>query len=315
MFSDEAKYLTTAKAQNLKAKGITDVFVCTRDASGTYHLSDLQNVITLCHKQGIKVHAWIACFKSGGNFVNPSTSTSTTTKTVSGKYKVYYKHYYKVYYKHYYKHYYKYKGKWYYKWKYYYKYYTKYTWKYYYKYTYKTVTSTSSYQQTLINNIANIAKNYNVDGISLDYVRYPGTAYKYFGASTIIANFVSKVNNAIGNKELSCVVMSEGSVNAYYYGQDYSLLTKYCDFLLPMTYKGNYGQNDAWITSMTKYIVAHSNGKPVFTGLTTYYGDNNLRALSSTELKNDVLAAKSGGAKGYCLFKYDYGCTSVPSWS
>ena len=238
MFSSEAKYLTTSKVTALKQKGVTDVYVMTKDASGTIHNTELSNAIRLCHAQNIRVHAWFACFKTSSGWANPANT---------------------------------------------------------------------AYQNTLLSQIKSVIKNHGVDGISLDYVRYPGTACYYSGASDIIANFVSKVNNIIGNKKLSCVVMSEGSTNAKYYGQDYSKLTKYCDYLLPMTYKGNYGENDAWITSMTKYIVQHSNGKPVYTGLTTYYGDNNLRTLTATEMQNDVNAAKKGGAAGITLFKYNYG--------
>ena len=57
------------------------------------------------------------------------------------------------------------------------------------------------------------------------------------------------------------------------------------------------------------------DGKPVYTGLTIFYSDFNLRSLTSTEFKNDVLAAKKGGASGFALFKYNYGCVSVSSWS
>ena len=237
-------------------------------------------------------------------------------KSLLAKTKIYYKNYYKVHYKHYYKSYYKYKGKWYYKWKYTYKYYWKYTWKHYFKYTYKTVTTTSRYQQNIINNIKNIAKNYNVDGIQLDYVRYPGTAHYYKNSNQIIANFVNNVKTVLpANMELSCVVMPEGSTNAYYYGQDYNLLTKYCDFLAPMVYKGNYGKSTSWITSSTNYIVQHSNSKPVYVGITAYYSDFNLRALSGSEMQTDVNSARKGGASGIILFKYNYGFKGSFSWN
>lgn len=319
MFSSSASALTDNQAQSLKNKGITDVFVCTRDGSGNWYYGSLQNAITKLHKKGIKVHAWINCFHTSTGFVNPSTST--TVKTITGKkkvsYKSYYKYWYKKYYKHYYKYYYKYKGKWYHKhkygWKYTWKHITKYKIKYKYVYTYKN--TTTSYQDSLIKGINYITANYDVDGIHLDYVRYPGTAHYYKGATNIITNFVAKVHANIPNDvQLSCAVMSEGSSNAYYYGQDYSQLTKYVDFLAPMTYAGNYNQGNAWITSMTKYIVAHSNGKPVYTGLTTYYSDFNLRTLAASELYYDVQSAKKGGAKGFVLFRYGYGTTSVPTF-
>lgn len=245
MFSSEASYLTTAKVTALKNKGVTDIYVMTYNPEGIKCYSALQKTVKLGHAQGIRVHAWISCFKTSSGWVNPSSATR---------------------------------------------------------------------QATILSVIKYVVANYDVDGISLDYVRYPGTACYYSGASDIIANFVSKVNNVIGNKKLSCVVMSEGSTNAKYYGQDYSKLTKYCDYLLPMTYKGNYNQGDAWITSMTKYIVAHSNGKPVYTGLTTYYSDSYLVSLSASQMQKDVNAAKKGGASGITLFKYNYGYKGSISW-
>lgn len=66
---------------------------------------------------------------------------------------------------------------------------------------------------------------------------------------------------------------------------------------------------------MTKYIVAYSDERPVYAGLTIYYSDLYLRTLTSTELKNDVKAAKAVRASGFVLFKYEYGCICVPSWS
>ena len=242
MFSKDAKCLTTTKAQALKSKGITDVYVCTKDIYGNYHLSELQNAITLLHKQGIRVHAWITCFKDD-SWVNPSSS---------------------------------------------------------------------SYQSKLISKIKSIVSNYEVDGIHLDCVRYPGTAYKHKNASQIIANFVSKVNNVIGNKILSCAVMAEGSKTAYFYGQDYSLMSKYCNYLCPMAYKGNYGQSTSWITSVVKYVVQHSSCK-VYAGLTTYYSDSNQRSLSASEMQKDVNSAKKGGASAIVLFRYKLGYNGIIS--
>ena len=244
MFSAEAKQLTTAKAQALKSKGITDIYVCTRDVNGNYHLSELQNAITLLHKQAIRVHAWIICFKNDEGWVNPLSST---------------------------------------------------------------------YQSSLISQIKSITTNYNVDGIHLDYVRYPGTAYKYQNASQLIADFVSKVDNVIGDKILSCAVMAEGSINDDYYGQDYILLSKYCNYLCPMAYKGNYEQSTSWITSTISYIVQQSSC-PIYAGLTTYCGDDNLRALSASEMQTDVNSAKKGGASGIVLFKYNFGYTGSISF-
>ena len=99
--------------------------------------------------------------------------------------------------------------------------------------------------------------------------------------------------------------MPEGANNAYNYGQNYTQLADYLDFFVSMTYEGNYNANDAWITSATKYIVDHAKGKPVYSGLTTYWSDTNTRVLSNDEL--DAEAAKLGGADGFVLFRYGIG--------
>jgi len=182
----------------------------------------------------------------------------------------------------------------------------------------------TTYVTSLISFISSVTKysvnGKNLDGIHLDYVRYPGTAYKYTGATATITSFVQKVYNTVkainSSVTVSAALMPEGSVNAYYYGQNYTQLSNYLDFLVPMIYKGNYGYNSStgtnskgssgtnWIASTVAYIVSQSNGKPVIAGLQTYRSDNNVTAISASELQNDINAAMSNGASGYALFRY-----------
>ena len=105
---------------------------------------------------------------------------------------------------------------------------------------------------------------------------------------------------------LSASLMPEGSVNAYYYGQDYSKLATYLDFLVPMVYKGNYKADTDWIGRMTNYIVSQANGKPVLVGLQTYRSDNDLSRLPAAELEQDINKALEKGASGYVLFRYGF---------
>ena len=160
----------------------------------------------------------------------------------------------------------------------------------------------------LLNNIIQIVKNYNIDGIHLDYVRYPGTAYNYTNGTETITSFVKDVYNTIKSLKpdiaLSAALMPEGSVNGYYYGQDYAKLAPYLDFLVPMIYKGNYNKDTAWIGSTTKYIVENSGGKPVLAGIQTYESDSNRTAIPSDELNSDINSALNKGASGYVLFRY-----------
>jgi hypothetical protein len=165
-------------------------------------------------------------------------------------------------------------------------------------------------QNNIIKTIKDITKNYNIDGIFLDYVRYPGTAYKSAGATNTITSFVAKVYSTVKSIKpkvaVSAALMPEGAVNSYYYGQDYTKLSKYLDFLVPMIYSGNYNQNNNWIKNTTKYIVASSNGKPVIAGLQTYRSDKNLTVISASEIRSYINSANSGGASGYALFRYGW---------
>jgi hypothetical protein len=165
-------------------------------------------------------------------------------------------------------------------------------------------------QNSIIKEITDITKNYNINGIFLDYVRYPGTAYKTAGSTNTITSFVAKVYSTVKSIKpkvaVSAALMPEGAVNSYYYGQDYSQLSKYLDFLVPMVYSGNYNENSSWITSTTKYIVAHSNGKPVIAGLQTYRSDKNLTIIPASEIRTNINSAIKGGASGYALFRYGW---------
>ena len=217
MFSDPAKYLTTAQAKSLKDKGVKTVFVCVRDGSGNYYYSSLQNAINKLHPQGIKVIAWVNCFHTNIGFVNPITATT--------------------------------------------------------------------YKANLISKIKYISSNYNCDGIQLDYCRFPGTAHYYSQGTSTITTFVKNFKTVVPkNKSLSIACFAEGSMTSYYYGQNYTQLGKYVDYFCPMAYKGNYGKSSSWIKTVTNYIVENDNNKPVYTTLTTYYSDFNLRSLTATKM-------------------------------
>ena len=318
----------------LKNAGVTDVFVFSSRYSTSYSYNKvLSAVIPQAHARGINVHAWVTCFKdANNNWVDPQGLKSSK---VSVPYKYWYKGWYKVAYKVKVKHYtkvkYKYKGKWRTKYKVKYTYVTKYKWKkgWTYKWLYKTKTVykyDSSFNNGLVNYIAAVAKT-GVDGIHMDYVRYPGTAYKYSGATSTVTSFVAKVHNtvkAVNSKiTLSAVVMPEGSSNSYYYGQDYSQMSKYLDFIVPMIYKGNYGYDQvngtnkygasgtAWIASKTAWIVQHSNGIPVLAGLQTYRSDSNTSFVPADELTKDINAVMANGAYGYVLFRYGLSLLTV----
>lgn len=178
-------------------------------------------------------------------------------------------------------------------------------------------TATKSYNQAHFNKILYKIKTYSrmdyIGGIHLDYLRYPGTSYKYSYSNGVtgekaITKFVSQsklyINKYNPNILLSAAVMPETSSNAYYYGQNIPKLSKYLDIIIPMVYKGNYNKDPSWITSTTKWFVKNSVGARIWTGIQTYKSDNNPKQLSASELNIDCKAILSGGADGIGLFRW-----------
>lgn len=121
--------------------GITDVYVkVSRLVDYQTTLDNLADVKEKLSSSGIRIHAWVTCFKdANGNWVDPLGTYSYTVQvpyqqTVKVSYKQWYKGWYKKYYtkwaKKWYKSWYKYRGKWRYKWKYKWAQKSKYKWKY-----------------------------------------------------------------------------------------------------------------------------------------------------------------------------------------
>ena len=152
------------------------------------------------------------------------------------------------------------------------------------------------------------AKIKGVSGIHLDYLRYPGTAYKTSGGTAAISEFVKQITEAIhdinSNLIVSCALMPETTSNAYYYGQDYSVISKYMDVVIPMIYKGNYGKTSTWITTTAKWFVDNSKGAQVWAGLQGYKSDSDTTKLTASALKTDVQAALNGKAPGVVIFRW-----------
>ena len=140
----------------------------------------------------------------------------------------------------------------------------------------------------------------NVKGVHLDYLRYPGNAYKTNGGANTITAFVKKVRSQNPKTFLSCAVMPEND-NKHYYGQDIDALGKIVDAILPMQYKGNYEAGTSWLTSTTKDF---SKKATIWSGLQTYKSDDDETQLSEKELQNDAKTCLNAGAKGAILFRY-----------
>jgi hypothetical protein len=162
---------------------------------------------------------------------------------------------------------------------------------------------------SLLKTISTITRNYAVSGIHLDYVRYPGDAYKHPGGSEAITLFVKKVRTTVKsikpNVAISAAVMPECAQNNRYYGQNYQKLAPHLDFMVPMIFTANYNGNSKWIQKTTSYISQHSGNKPLLVGIQTYrIKSGKVQKFTVQELKAQIDAAKKGGADGYVLFRW-----------
>lgn len=166
----------------------------------------------------------------------------------------------------------------------------------------------------LFNEIIDEALDYasipGVAGIHLDYIRYPGTAYKTSGGTEAISTFVQMICDTL-NREypgilISAAMMPEPNSLYKYYGQDYSVFGKYLDAVIPMVYKGNYEASSSWITSVTNYFVANGQKALVLPGVQSYKSDENPVLLSEEELKNDLQAGLDAKAAGVGVFRFAF---------
>ena len=139
-----------------------------------------------------------------------------------------------------------------------------------------------------------------VKGVHLDYLRYPGNAYKTSGGTKAITDFVQKVRKQNPNTFLSCAVMPEED-DKKYYGQDIDALAKIVDVIIPMQYKGNYSSGVNWLKSTSKFF---SNKAKIWSGLQSYKSDDDTTLLSASELTSDIKACLDNGAQGAIIFRH-----------
>ena len=140
-----------------------------------------------------------------------------------------------------------------------------------------------------------------VAGVHLDYLRYPGNAYKTEGGTEAINDFVRRVREELSDSiQLTCAMMPESSAE-YYYGQDIAALGQILDAVIPMQYKGNYHAGTEWLASTTQEFSKHAT---IWSGLQSYKSDEEAEPLTGEELENDIRTCMGNGAKGALLFRY-----------
>lgn len=147
-----------------------------------------------------------------------------------------------------------------------------------------------------------------VAGIHLDYVRYPGTAFKTPGGTSAVSEFVRQAVDSLHQISprlvVSAALMPETTANEHYYGQDYAAISKHLDVVVPMIYKGNYKKTTSWIAATTKWYAENSKGARVWAGLQGYKSDEDTSPLPKPEITADAKAALDAGAAGVVIFRW-----------
>ncbi|MFA6858227.1 MAG: lamin tail domain-containing protein [Bacteroidales bacterium] len=159
-------------------------------------------------------------------------------------------------------------------------------------------------------------EDFGVKGLHLDYIRYPGTAYKHNPSAEVTA--VGAVNRCCRElRELvdsynegivtSAALMPEKS-GAYYYAQDYNAMGTYLHILMPMIYKYSYGYGDDACRSYANMFASNTGGAKCWPGTTTYKGnDSSVSPMDAAGILADCKVYQGTKASGIVLFRYGLG--------
>ncbi|RAP46458.1 MAG: hypothetical protein BZ136_07570 [Methanosphaera sp. rholeuAM74] len=156
-----------------------------------------------------------------------------------------------------------------------------------------------------------------IDGICLDYLRYPGTGDKSTGMNWNIPEKtkVDNITNTLktltdyikskGQYTTSMTVMPDTTYNPPAYGQHYSQLSPLVDYLIPLTYKYQYNQNDTWINNVINYINNQTKNKKIVPAIQTYTDDNHPTTTKITKSNLETtmkILIKQNKSQGIILY-------------
>ena len=149
-----------------------------------------------------------------------------------------------------------------------------------------------------------------IAGISLDFVRFTGDAYKYPNAASVITNFVkdySHVTKSINpNLILSIAFLGRAGDGISKYGQDVAAFSKYVDVVIQLVYKSSIpGASHSLMSHYIKWCKDHSSA-PVWASLLGYRADALKVPIPAAELYSDAKMAVNAGADGISVFCYGF---------
>ncbi len=174
--------------------------------------------------------------------------------------------------------------------------------------------------------------DYVPDGVMLDDT-FQWPSHSYGGTTeyrvSTITSFVEEVRNVVDNtsttysKEVLLGFAPHPEIDwydesngwrwaAYEYGQDFGELSKYCDVLVPETYRyGFYSEPVSWITDVVNAVYSEIDSEQpgrsgivkVYPALVLYYSDTDPTPIDSSSLEEDISAALNA-TTGFSVFRY-----------
>jgi hypothetical protein len=160
-------------------------------------------------------------------------------------------------------------------------------------------------------------EDFGVKGIHLDYIRYPGTAYKHnpsaevtaVGAVTRCCREIRELTDSYDEGLVTSGALMPENGGAYYYGQDYNQMGKYLHILMPMLYRhGSYHYNDDTCRKFANMFGGNTGGAACWAGTTTYSGnDSSVTPMDAESILKDCKVYVGTKATGIVLFRYGLG--------
>ncbi len=174
------------------------------------------------------------------------------------------------------------------------------------------------------NVIMDIAMNYPVDGIHLDYIRYPDMAYGFnplarqeFAASTpeqdaeswmqwregTITNFILSLKQDLASHHkkmaLTAAVIEDREKGRQKYSQNWAEWLK--DGVVDRVYLMAYTQDTGKIETELKELASLKKNKKIVVGLRGWNDDSSYRAR---QIQDKMALVKRRGMSGFALFSY-----------
>lgn len=156
-----------------------------------------------------------------------------------------------------------------------------------------------------------IAKNYKVEGIVLDYLRFSGSGGPDTSRHGKITTLAKTITDYIKSKNksyiISAVCKAEDDATKTYYGQNLVEWVKYMDYVTPMIYRADYDNgktltDDDWVDRKLKYILNQGvDKKQVVVLIQSYY--KNLALRSKAELDGTITRISGSKVKGVGIFR------------